>query len=100
MEKIQELLKNKTILYSIIGVVVLVLIIIIGSVIFVATKPKDNSQTYEKVIKDKPFELFTTTNPGQAIEVQALLARNNIEATRSSEGSKTTLKLEKYYLIK
>lgn len=95
MEKIQELFKNKTVLYAAIGVVALLLVIIIGTVIFVGTKPKDNSQTYEKTIEE-PFILFTTDSQGKAIEVQALLAREGINASRSSEGSKTTLTLKKY----
>ncbi|MCR5261174.1 MAG: hypothetical protein K6C94_04985 [Candidatus Gastranaerophilales bacterium] len=96
MEKLQELLKNKMVLYGAIGVVAVLLIIIIIAVVMAGSKPKDQSQTYEKVISDKPFILFTTDNPGKAIEVQALLARENIVATRKSEGSKTTLSLEKY----
>ncbi|MBQ2644403.1 hypothetical protein IJG14_02360 [bacterium] len=95
MEKLQELLKNKTVIYAAIGVVVVLLIIIIAVVIFAASKPKAETQTYEKVIKE-PFILFTTDNVGKAIEVQALLARQNIEVKRTSEGSKTTLMLEKY----
>lgn len=95
MEKIQELLKNKTVMYATIGVVAVLLFLIIGMVIYFGTKPKDNAQTYEKVINE-PFVLFTTDNPGKAIEVQALLARENIVATRKAEGSKTTLSLEKY----
>lgn len=95
MEKIQELLKNKTVMYAAIGVVAVLLFLIIGMVIYFGTKPKDNAQTYEKVINE-PFLLFTTDNPGKAIEVQALLARENIVATRKAEGSKTTLSLEKY----
>lgn len=95
MEKIQELFKNNTVLYAAIGVVALLLVIIIGTVIFVGTKPKDNSQTYEKTIEE-PFILFTTDSQGKAIEVQALLAREGINASRSSEGSKTTLTLKKY----
>lgn len=95
MEKIQELFKNKTVLYAAIGVVALLLVIIIGTVIFVGTKPRDNSQTYEKTIEE-PFILFTTDSQGKAIEVQALLAREGINASRSSEGSKTTLTLKKY----
>lgn len=95
MEKIQELLKNKTVMYAAIGVVAVLLFLIIGMVIYFGTKPKDNAQTYEKVI-NQPFVLFTTDNPGKAIEVQALLARENIVATRKAEGSKTTLSLEKY----
>ena len=95
MEKIQELLKNKTVMYAAIGVVAVLLFLIIGMVIYFGTKPKDNAQTYEKVINE-PFVLFTTDNPGKAIEVQALLARENIVATRKAEGSKTTLSLQKY----
>lgn len=95
MEKIQKLLKNKTVMYAAIGVVAVLLFLIIGMVIYFGTKPKDNAQTYEKVINE-PFVLFTTDNPGKAIEVQALLARENIVATRKAEGSKTTLSLEKY----
>lgn len=95
MEKIQELLKNKTVMYAAIGIVAVLLFLIIGMVIYFGTKPKDNAQTYEKVINE-PFVLFTTDNPGKAIEVQALLARENIVATRKAEGSKTTLSLEKY----
>lgn len=95
MEKLQELFKNKTVLYATIGVAAVLLIIIIGMVIYFGTKPKTDVKTYEKVINE-PFILFTTDNPGKAIEVQALLARQGIVASRSSEGSKTTLKLDKY----
>ncbi len=94
MEKIQELLKNKTVLYSAIGVAVLVIVLLVVGIAMVS-KPKNKTSTYEKVI-EKPFILFTTDNAGKAIEVQALLARENITATRSAEGSKTTLSLEKY----
>lgn len=94
MEKIQELLKNKTVLYSAIGATILIVVFLIVGIVMMS-KPKDKSQTYEKVI-DTPFVLFTTDNAGKAIEVQALLARQNIVATRKAEGSKTTLMLEKY----
>lgn len=94
MEKIQELLKNKTVLYSTIGATILIVVFLIVGIVMMS-KPKDKSQTYEKVI-DTPFVLFTTDNAGKAIEVQALLARQNIVATRKAEGSKTTLMLEKY----
>ncbi len=95
MEKLQELLKNKNVLYAAIGVAVLILVIIIVVIIMAVSKPKDNSQTYEKTI-EQPFILFTTDNAGKAIEVQALLAREGIVADRTAEGSKTTLSLKKY----
>lgn len=95
MEKLQELLKNKTVIYAAIGVIALILVIVIIVVIMAATKPKKDTKDYEKVIKE-PFILFTTDNAGKAIEVQALLARENIVVKRTAEGSKTTLSLEKY----
>ena len=95
MEKLQELFKNKMVLYGVIAVVLVLLIAVIGGVIFAGSKPKDNSVSYEKVINE-PFVLFTTDNQGKAIEVQALLAREGINATRTADGSKTTLSLQKY----
>lgn len=95
MEKIKELFNNKIVLYSTIAVVSILLLVIIGSIIYVGTKPKSNVESYEKIIKE-PFVLFTTDNIGKAIEVQALLSRQGIVVKRTSEGSKTTLSLEKY----
>ena len=48
-----------------------------------------------KVIKEE-LELLTTDNIGKAIELQALLAREGIQAKRRAEGQKSTLYLEKY----
>lgn len=97
MQKLQELFKNKVVLFGAIGGVVLVVVLILILVIMASSdsKKNPNEQTYEKIEKT-PFTLFTTDNPGKAIEVQALLARENIVASRKSEGSKTTLYLEKY----
>ena len=97
MQKLQELLKNRGVLFGIIGgVLVIALILILVIVMATAgSKKNPNEQTYEKIEKT-PFVLFTTDKPGVAIEVQALLARENIVALRKSEGSKTTLYLEKY----
>ena len=98
MQKLQELLKNKVVLFGAIGGIVLFFVLILILVIVMAgsgSKKNPNEQTYEKIEKT-PFVLFTTDKPGVAIEVQALLARENIVASRKSEGSKTTLYLEKY----
>ncbi len=49
----------------------------------------------EKDVKLKgPIELFTTDNVGLAIEVQALLARQGIMATRATSGTKSAIVLE------
>ncbi len=91
---IKELLQNKTVLYSVIGGVVLILlIIIISAVAFSANKSGSAGKVVEKVQKE-PFDLITTDNQGKAIEIQTLLARNQISAKRRTDGSKTTVFLE------
>lgn len=42
------------------------------------------------------MNLLTTTNLGKAIEIQALLAREGINAERKDEGSKSTVFLPEY----
>lgn len=95
MEKIQELLKNKTILYSIIGGVAFIVVVIVVCAIM-ATSNKNTAVPGEPVakIQKEPFTIITTDNPGKALEIQTLLARSNIEAKSSSTGSKTTVYLE------
>lgn len=91
---IKELLQNKMVLYSVIGGVVLILlIIIISAVAFSANKSGSAGKVVEKVQKE-PFDLITTDNQGKAIEIQTLLARNQISAKRRTDGSKTTVFLE------
>ena len=91
---IQELLKNKTILFSIIGGVVLLLIIIILAVALSGgSKGSTKGEKVDKVQKEQ-FNIVTTDNQGKAIEIQTLLARNGIAAKRSMDGSKTTVYLE------
>ena len=91
---IQELLKNKTILFSVIGGVVFVIVVIILAVALAGgSKGGTKAQTVEKVQKEQ-FNIVTTDNQGKAIEIQTLLARNGIVAKRSIDGSKTTVFLE------
>lgn len=92
---IKELLQNKTILYSVIGGVALLFLVII--IIAVSAGNKSSSsipgEPVAKVQKES-FTIITTDNPGKALEIQTLLARSNIEAKSSSTGSKTTVYLE------
>lgn len=92
----QQILENKPLLYGIIGaiVVVLALSITIG-VVSNHKKGGANGAVQEKVIKEE-LDLLTTDNLGKAIEIQALLAREGIEAQRKIDGTKSTLYLEKY----
>ena len=90
-----ELLKNKTVLYSVIGGIALLLLIIVVMSFVFAGKKSDQvpGKPIEKVQKES-FTLITTDNPGKALEIQTLLARSNIEAKSSANGSKTTVYLE------
>ena len=89
---IKELLQNKTVLYSIIaGVVALFIIIIL--VVSLSGGSSKGPQVIDKVEKET-FDIVTTDNQGKAIEIQSILARENIVAKRKADGSKTTVFLE------
>ena len=95
MDKIKELLKNKKILYSVIGGVgafIFILILIIAMSVS-GSKGTSHGQVVEKMQKEQ-FDIVTTDNQGKAIEIQTLLARNGIAAKRSIDGSKVTVFLE------
>lgn len=88
----RALLQNRNVLIGIIAAVVLVV------VMAVAVPMMSGGQGVagkEPVIK-KPLDLLTTSNVGKAIEIQALLAREGIDAERREEGSKTTIYLPSY----
>lgn len=91
----KQLLENKVLMASIIGGVVLLLIIFIicGSI---AT---NNNKSGEIDVSNEPLkvdvDLLTTDNLGKALEIQALLARNNIVAARAVDGTKSVLRLKK-----
>lgn len=92
----KKLMENKPLFYGIIGgiVALLLLFIIVG----VAVSSNNNSKpgvVKEKIIKE-PYDLFTTDKIGQALEVQALLARQGIKAQRRVDGTKSTLYLAEY----
>ncbi len=93
----KELLQNKTILYSIIGGVAALLIIII-LIMVLATNSAKNAAGGPGSVADKvqkeAFDIITTDNQGKAIEIQTLLARQQIVAKRRVDGSKTTVFLE------
>ncbi|MDD3436702.1 MAG: flagellar M-ring protein FliF C-terminal domain-containing protein [Candidatus Gastranaerophilales bacterium] len=94
----QKILENKPLLYGIIGVIVAVLAlsITIGIVSSVRSPQVKNKAVNEKVIKEK-LPLLTTDNIGKAIEIQALLAREGINAYREDDGTaKNKLYLKEY----
>lgn len=95
----QRLLDNKPLLYGIIAAIVIVLAISIT--IGAVSSSKNNSAggvkstANEKVIKQE-LDLLTTDNLGKAIEIQALLAKEGINADRKMDGSKSTIYLKEY----
>ncbi len=92
----KKIMENKPLFYGIIaGIVILLRIVII---VGVAASSNNNSKpgvVKEKIIKE-PYDLFTTDKIGQALEVQALLARQGIKAQRRVDGTKSTLYLAEY----
>lgn len=89
-------MENKPLFYGIIaGVVILLLLFIIIGVVASSNNNSKAGVVKEKIIKE-PYDLFTTDKIGQALEVQALLARQGIKAQRRVDGTKSTLFLENY----
>src|SRR5574344_363326 len=97
----QELLQNKPLLYGIIAGGALILIIalfLIGGAIMKGggnNTPDDGSgkkahPEAAKVIKED-ITLLTTDNLGKALEIQALLAKENIRVARVANGTKSDL---------
>ena len=90
---IKELLQNKTVLYSVIGGVCVIIFVIILVVCLSVGGKSSNGEVIDKIEKEQ-FDIVTTDNQGKALEIQSILAREKINAKRKSEGSKTTVFLE------
>jgi len=91
-----KIIENKPLLYGIIAMVVVVLALSIAVGVVSSSKNHSGENVAaEKVIKEQ-LDLLTTDNLGKAIEIQALLAREGIDAKRKPDGTKSTLYLEKY----
>ena len=90
---IKELLQNKTVLYSVIGVGAAIILIIIMLICFSANGKSSTGEVIDKIEKE-PFDIVQTDNQGKAIEIQSILARHKINAKRKADGSKTTVYLE------
>jgi len=93
---LQKLLENKTLLIAVGGGIVLLLFIfIVCGVVSSSNSQKDNAIDVSNEPLKEDVDLLTTDNLGKALEIQALLARNNIVATRTVDGTKSVLKLKK-----
>jgi flagellar biosynthesis/type III secretory pathway M-ring protein FliF/YscJ len=92
---IKQLLENKILLASIIGGIVLLLVVsIVCSTISATKKPGNEQIEVSNIPLKNPVDLLTTDNLGKALEIQALLAKHGIVATRAVDGTKSVLRLE------
>ena len=94
----QKLLQNKPLLYGIIGGLVIFIALVMTIGIVVNKNKTSNGAARvvsEKVIKER-LDLLTTNNLGKAIEIQALLAREGIVASRELSGQNSTIFLKEY----
>ena len=97
----QKILENKPLLYGIIAVALIIVVAIVTTIGIVANNGKNSKGAArvvsEKVIKE-PLDLLQTDNLGKAIEIQALLAREGIVASRRENGTKSVIFLKEYTL--
>lgn len=93
----KKILENKPLLYGIIAGVVVILALGIMSAIMIAGNKANSSDA--KLVSEKPIQedmtLLTTDNIGKAIEIQALLAKIGITASRTLDGTKSSIVLKK-----
>lgn len=94
---LKKILENKPLLYGIIAAVVVILALGIMSTIMIAGNKANSNEA--KMVSEKPIQedmvLLTTDNIGKAIEIQALLAKIGITASRSLDGTKSSIVLRK-----
>lgn len=92
-----KLLENKALLFGGLGAVVIVIAIIVSISVAVNSGGGNGAMkpVSEKVIKE-PLDLLTTENLGKALEIQSLLAREGIVASRKADGQKSIIYLKTY----
>lgn len=91
----QKLLQNKPLLYGIIGAVVIILALAVTiGVAGSSNNSKNGTSVSEQPIKED-VNLLTTDNLGKALEIQSLLAKEGIAASRGLDGTKSNIYLKK-----
>lgn len=97
MEFLQKLQENKPLFFALIGGTVLVVLLAIIIPITVSAgggnKKGDVEVSMEPIKED--IDLLTTDNLGKALEIQALLAKQDIAASRAVDGTKSRIYLKK-----
>lgn len=97
MEFLNKLQENKPLFYTLIAGIVLVLLLAIIVPISVGSSNKNKKG--DTVVSEEPIkediDLLTTDNLGKALEIQALLAKQDIAASRAVDGTKSRIYLKK-----
>ena len=93
MEKLQE---NKPLFYGLIAGIIIILLLIIILPIAASTGKgsKGDLEVSSEPIKED-VDLLTTDNLGKALEIQAMLAKEGISASRALDGTKSRVYLKK-----
>lgn len=91
----QKILENKPLLYGIIGGVVIFIALLVTILTFAGKSSGGGAQEISGEPIKEDVELVRTDNAGKAIEIQALLARNDIAASRKLDGTKSIVYLKK-----
>lgn len=97
MEFLQKLQENKPLFFALIGGCVLVVLLAIIVPITVnagGSNKKGDVEVSSEPIKED-IDLLTTDNLGKALEIQALLAKQDIAASRAVDGTKSRIYLKK-----
>lgn len=96
MEFLNKLQENKPLFFTLIGCTALVLML---AIILPITMSAGNNKKGDVEVSMEPIkedvDLLTTDNLGKALEIQALLAKQDIAASRAVDGTKSRIYLKK-----
>ena len=96
MDFLQKLQENKPLFIALIAGIIIVVVAAI--VVPVATSSNKSGKTDVEVSSEpikEDVDLLTTDNLGKALEIQALLAKQDIAASRAVDGTKSRIYLKK-----
>ncbi len=97
MEFLQKLQENKPLFFALIGGTVLVVLLAI--IVPITVNAGGNNKKGDVEVSMEPIkedvDLLTTDNLGKALEIQALLAKQDIAASRAVDGTKSRIYLKK-----
>jgi len=99
MEFFNKLQENKPVFYTVIALIAVVLMLMIVLPITMHANSGGGTKKGETEVSNEPIkediDLLTTDNLGKALEIQALLAKQDIAASRAMDGTKSRIYLKK-----